>query len=331
MKQEYSLTSDGKNRFKSYLSLTKRQVESELTRSVAGLSGLSLHPQIEYAVLSEGKRLRPLLVILSAESVGGDRTYVTPLALAFEFMHTATLVHDDIIDLDENRRGKPAVHRKWSVNDAILTGDALIALSVDLAAGYGESILKTVAKSALELCNGEHMDLAFSPMSVNEEWYFKKIKEKSASLFASAMYCGGLAGGGSYTEVNSLHAFGEDFGIAYQLRDDLLDLEPRQDAVSKDLKSRRINLALIHFHNNSKSEEQKRLETTLSHVTNETNKASAATRDVLRILARKGSLDYCEKKIDKYLLQAVHSISALKDTEYKTYLVEMTKTLKTRG
>lgn len=249
------------------------------------------------------------------------------LSLAFEFMHTATLVHDDIIDQDENRRGKPAVHKKWSVNDAILTGDALIALSVELASSYGECVLKTVAQSALELCNGEHMDLTFSLASTSEEWYFKKIREKSASLFASATYCGGLAGGGSCVEVNSLHAFGENFGIAYQLKDDLLDLEP----ASRDLKSGRINLALIHFYNNSSPKEQQQLERSLSQAIKGATKASDAATEITQILRRKGSLNYCEKKIDEHLLQAVNNVSALKDSEYKTYLVEMAKALKTWG
>jgi len=330
LKQEYSFNSR-KDEFKSYLSTTKSQVESELAKFVASLSELTLQPQIEYAVLSKGKRLRPLLVILSAESVGGKRTDVMRLALAFELMHTATLVHDDIIDQDENRRGKPAVHRKWSVNEAILTGDALIALSVDLASAYGESILKAVAESALELCDGEHMDLAPAPISANEKWYFKKIDEKSASLFAVATYCGALAGGGASVEVDSLHAFGQNFGLAYQIRDDLLDLEPQGKEVSKDLKSGRINLALVHFYNNSNLEEQKRLETSLRKLINGNQKSTSAARDIARILGQKGSLEYCEKKIDQHLRRAVQSLSTLQDSTYKDYLIGMTRALRNRG
>lgn len=330
MKQEYNYKNN-RDLFKSHMLETKSQVESELTRFVAQISELSLHPQIKYAALSKGKRLRPLLVILSAESVGGKRSDIMRLALSFELMHTATLIHDDIIDQDETRRGRLAVHRKWSVNDAILTGDALIALSVNLASAYGESVLKAVAQSALELCDGEHMDVTFNSASAREEWYLKKIREKSASLFAAAMYCGALAGGGTSKDVDALNAFGENFGMAYQLRDDLIDLEPRGTQLSKDLASGRINLALIHFYRNGNSEDRERLDDVLNRLINDTNAGRNVAEDLIRLLKQKGSIDYCEQKIDEYLLKAVESISALKDSEYKSYLVEMTRALKTGG
>jgi len=331
LKQEYSFNGR-KGEFKSYLSVTRSQVESELAKFVVRLSELTLHPQIEYAVLSRGKRLRPVLVILSAESVGGRRTDVMRLALAFELMHTASLVHDDIIDQDEDRRSKPAIHRRWSVNEAILAGDALIALSVDLASSYGEIILRAVARSALELCVGEHMDIApTTPVLANEEWYFKKIGKKSASLFATATYCGALAGGGTSAEADALHAFGENFGLAYQIRDDLLDLEPHGDKVSRDLKTGRINLALVHFYANSNSEEQNHLETSLRRLINREQRSASSAKDVARILGKKGSLDYCAKKVDQYLSQAVLSLSVLQDSPYKDYLIGMTRALKNWG
>jgi len=330
LKQEYSFKSDEKTAFKNYIVKTKSLIESELSKLVSRLSELNLHPQIEYAVLSEGKRLRPLLVILSAESVGGNRNKVMPLALAFEFMHTATLVHDDIIDDDEYRRGILALHKKWSVNEAILTGDALIALAVDLASRYGETILKTVAQSALELCDGEHMDITFSLETATEEWYFRKIREKSASLFRAATYCGALAGGGTPLEVHALSTFGENFGIAYQLRDDILDLTLKGNTVLKDLASGRITLPIIHSYNTCSSDERKQIESKLRTLMNKNCAINNETaKNLLQTFSQKGSLDYCEKKIEENLRQAVASISTLKDTEYKTYLVEMTKALKT--
>ena len=112
----------------TYISETRSRIESELSNLCHGLLDLHLHPQIEYALMSNGKRLRPMLAILSAEAVEGNRDDVMSFALACELVHTASLVHDDIIDQDETRRGIPALHRKWSVNDAIIAGDALITL-----------------------------------------------------------------------------------------------------------------------------------------------------------------------------------------------------------
>lgn len=330
MKQEYSVKSDIKDAFKIYLSKTKSQVESELAKLVLKLSELNLHSQIEYAILSEGKRLRPLLVILSAESVGGNRNKVMSLASAFELIHTATLVHDDIIDRDEMRRGKLAVYKKWSVNDAILTGDALIALAVDLASGYGETIMKTVAQSALELCDGEHMDIRFSPEMMTEESYFRRIGEKSASLFRAATYCGALVGGGKFSEANALSMYGENFGIAYQLRDDLLDLTLKENMTLKDLLSGRITLPLIHLYTTSNSDEKKQIENKLRIIMNRNGTMDTETAEnILQIIRQSGSLDYCKKKIDEHLRHAIASISILRDTDHKTYLVEMTRALKT--
>lgn len=332
MKQEYSVKRNTKDAFKLYISTTKSQIESELAKLNSRLSQLKLHSQIEYAVMSEGKRLRPLLVVLSAECVGGNKKNVMSLALAFELMHTATLVHDDIIDGDSHRRDIPALHKKWSVNDAILTGNALIALSVELASSYGESILKVVARSALELCDGEHMDTTLSLTTTTEESYFRMIREKSASLFAAATYCGALAGGGTPSEVDSLTKFGENFGIAYQLRDDLLDLTQKENTALKDLKSGRITLPLIHSYTNSDQNEKKRIENKLRILTNRNHGIRNETGEsLMQILHQAGSLDYCEKKIDDHLCQAVVSISMLQDTEYKAYLVEMTRALKTWG
>ena len=332
LKQEYILENHVGIAFKSYIAKTKDQIESELAKVVSGLSELSLHSQIEYAVLSEGKRLRPLLVILSAESVGGQRKKIMPLALAFEFMHTATLVHDDIIDQDDVRRDRPAVHKKWSVNQAILAGDALIALAVGLSSTYGEDIMKTVANSALELCDGENMDISFAPQMMNEESYFRRIKKKSASLFQAATYCGALAGGGTLLDVNSLSAFGENFGIAYQLRDDLLDLTHKRTNVLKDLKKGTLTLPLIHAYNHCSSTDRKKIDKNIrTLLRSASTKEIEATKEILKIIKKTESQQYCEKKADEFLHQAVASISRLKETEYRAYLGEMVKALKSFG
>ncbi len=331
MKQEYSVE-NSKARFRSYVATTKNHVEHELSDFVASVSHLTLHPQIEYAVLSEGKRLRPLLVILSAESVGADRARVMNLALAFELMHTATLVHDDIIDQDETRRNRLALHKKWSVNDAILTGDALIALSVHLASAYGQEVLQTVAHSALELCDGEKMDITFTLGATTEESYFRRITQKSASLFQASTQCGALAGGGTATEIQSLARFGENFGVAYQLKDDLLDLTNKGDFALKDVKAGRITLPLIHSYSNCSLHEKKRMDHLLQTLRGKSPSTSESTaRNLFAMLERTSSFDYCERKIDEHLHRAVESISTLKDTQYKSHLIEMTKALKTWG
>lgn len=327
MKQQYYLQSGEDPTFIEYFLRTKSQVESEISQFVSSLSNLHLKSKIEYAVLTEGKRFRPVLVILAAESVGGERSKVMPLALAFELMHTATLVHDDIIDQDEMRRGRPALHKKWSINDAILTGDALIALSINLASDFGGNILKNVSQTALELCEGESADLVDS-LETTEEDYFKRIKYKSASLCTSAAYCGAKAGDGSPSDVRSLAMFGENFGIAYQLRDDVLDFPTNRDPNSNDTVNGRVTLPLIYCYARSKPEEKRKIERFQALLKTNPSQAIDNTSEILQLIRKKGAMEYCEKKIDEYLSQAMKNISTLKETRYKAYLREMAVTLR---
>lgn len=328
MKHQYYVESSVKADFMDYFARTKKQIEMELSEFVSNLHQLDLYSEIEYAVLSKGKRFRPVLVILSAQSVGGKRSKVMPLALAFELIHTATLVHDDIIDQDEVRRGQPSLYKKWSINEAILTGDALIALSVSLASAYGETLLKKVAKSALELCEGERMDLVGSLRTISEQAYFKKIKDKSASLCRTAAYCGAIAGGGSIADARSLSMFGESFGVAYQLRDDVLDFTAKGDFDLKDLSYGKITLPLIYCYTKSTTEEKRQIEKLQSLINENPSRAHEKVNDLLQLIRNKGAFEYCEKKIDQYASNALASISTLKDTEYKEYLIAMSKTLR---
>jgi len=128
--------------FHSYVFCTKRSIERELEGLLSKISDVKLHPLLEFALLSKGKRLRPILTVLSAQSLGGDPKRVMQLALSFELLHTATLVHDDIIDQDTCRRGMKTLYSKWFMKGAVLAGDALIALSVNLASARAKELIK---------------------------------------------------------------------------------------------------------------------------------------------------------------------------------------------
>jgi len=309
---------------------TKALIELELSKFVNSLEN-KLAPQVEYALLSGGKRLRPLMVLLSAQSVGGDRKRGVPLALAFELAHTSSLVHDDIIDKDVFRRGKLTLYNNWSANSAILTGDLLIAYAVYLASGYGRRIIKIFSQATIELCQGEHMDLTLKPDSKEKE-YFQMIESKSASLFQAATSCGALVGEPSRKEFSCLSNFGKNFGIAYQLRDDLLDLEPSEGQVSKDLKKGRVTLPLIHLYSVSNSSEKEDIdENLLSANTKNKIKSDSAIKIILKKLEETGSIAYAEKKVDEYFQLAITNLAPLKDSPCKLSLLQLSKLLKKEG
>jgi len=315
-----------------YVENTKQLVESELSNLISRIADLKLHGKIEYALLSHGKRLRPLMVILSAQSVGGNREDVMSLALAIELLHTATLVHDDILDQDKFRRDVPAVHEKWSVNEAILVGDAMISLAINLTADYGREILKIASETGLALCDGEYMDVSITSTKMSKNEYLEKIRKKSASLFQAATHCGAIVGGGSDVEVKCLADFGEHFGMAYQLRDDLSDMTSLRDGIPKDLRKSRISLPLIHLYKSSSLVERETLLNDLQILARKDRAVKKIVLDrILQNLKAKGSLGYCGKKINQYIDQSIADIQSLRDTSFKFHLIQMAKSLGPNG
>jgi geranylgeranyl diphosphate synthase type I len=313
-----------KEAFDSYIQRTKKDIESSLLELCSTLSGFKLQKRVQDAILSPGKRLRPTLVILAGEAVDGERKKMIPLSLSYELVHTATLVHDDIIDQDEIRRDRPSLYKKWSVNDAILTGDTLIALAVEIASGYGEVVLKNVARSALELCEGEFLDYAFDLEEVNEESYFRAISQKSASLFKSAAYCGGLVGDGDDLEINALSKFGENFGMAYQLKDDLLNLSSCSPLPS-DIMNVRLTFPLVMLLNaNNKYGIFKE---DFESLRKRQNVDSGVIKKILMALKEEHITDRCDEKINEYVKNAIECIEPLEDNEFKSYLVQLARTL----
>ncbi|HJX22961.1 MAG TPA: polyprenyl synthetase family protein, partial [Candidatus Bathyarchaeia archaeon] len=217
---------------------------------LSSIGHLSLSPQLDYCLLSPGKRLRPLIVLLSTYAVGGDLEKSLPLALSIEALHTATLVHDDAIDRDQDRRGVPTVHTRWGVGDAILVGDSLISLSISLAADYGREIVKIIANTGLELSDGEHAEASSQLKISTENQYYARIRGKSAALFRAAARVGALAGGGNGREVDALGEFGERFGLAYQIRDDIQDLMEKGSEMPRDLRNKVPTLPILHLYRN---------------------------------------------------------------------------------
>lgn len=312
-----------KRGFQTYIDELRNLINDKLLSLVSRIPYPNLRSQIGYALLSRGKRLRPIITILSAQSVGGDKESVIPLALAFEILHTSTLVHDDLIDEDKMRRGLPTLHEKWSRDVAILVGDALIAIAIGMVAEYGPRIIKLASACGIQLCSGELMDIALSLGDLSEEEYFMKIKRKSASLFRAAAECGAIAGGGSDSEVRSLADFGENYGIAYQLKDDLEDLISSEN-ILLDLRSGRATLPLIYLYQHGSNHIKK----LLNEYFGKRNLPESVAKEVLKELRNVGAIGYCEEKIAEKIDAAHKSIVTLKESQFKNYLIYMLNSIK---
>ncbi len=187
-----------------------------------------LYEPIEYILSIGGKRLRPALVLLGANLFSEEIEPALPAALAVEVFHNFTLLHDDIMDHAERRRGKPTVHMKWNENTAILSGDAMCIYAYifisRLNADHLPAVLKVFNETALQICEGQQMDMNFEQIEeVSIREYMKMIELKTAVLLAAGLKMGALSVDAPPGEADKLYDFGKNLGLAFQLQDDLLD------------------------------------------------------------------------------------------------------------
>ncbi|HEY2575448.1 MAG TPA: polyprenyl synthetase family protein [Streptosporangiaceae bacterium] len=237
---------------------TASLVGCELEKRWAGRPGL-LASICHYALVPAGKLFRPSLLLEAALAVGGSAASVLPAAVGAECGHVASLIHDDIIDGDDLRRGRPSVQSAYGIADAIIAGDALI---FDLFAGLAEchrsgvpavrvvAALEVVAQAGLDLCRGQSLEAELHrSRSLDLDAYLLMISLKTAALFRGACKSGALLGGGSHDLVNALCGFGESLGLAFQMHDDLLPYVSDTQAMGKpqasDVKNGRPTLPII--------------------------------------------------------------------------------------
>lgn len=188
----------------------------------------NLYEPINYILGLGGKRLRPVMVLMSTELFGADYKKALDAALAIEIFHNFSLVHDDIMDDAPLRRGKESVHEKWDVNTGILSGDAMLINAYRLFENYeGDTfrdLAKLFGKTAIEVCEGQQYDVDFETRDdVTEAAYLKMIEYKTAVLVAAALKMGAIIANASLEDQESIYKFGKNLGIAFQLQDDYLD------------------------------------------------------------------------------------------------------------
>ncbi|RWW91772.1 polyprenyl synthetase family protein [Flavobacterium cerinum] len=189
----------------------------------------NLYDPINYTLFLGGKRIRPVLTLVATEIFDINFKSALPAALAVEVFHNFSLVHDDIMDGDSIRRGKTTVHKKWDLNTAILSGDAMLILTYQYLEGYEPSLAKALSKvmtkMALEVCEGQRWDIDFeSRQNVTVSEYLKMIEYKTAVLIASSMKIGAIIAQASEENCDLIYNFGLNLGLAFQLQDDYLDL-----------------------------------------------------------------------------------------------------------
>jgi geranylgeranyl pyrophosphate synthase len=237
-----------------------------------------------------------------------------------------------VLDQDVFRRNAPTVNAKWGVRDAVLVGDALASLSMSLTAEYGEEIVKVMSKTCLLLSDGEYLDVENAKKPLNENDYIETIRRKSASLFKAATQCGAIAANARDDEVDALADFGEAFGLAYQVKDDLTDVSALENAVPQDINEFRATLPIIHFCKSVKPNVRDAFFERVVAVNSQGSAEKAALINELhRSLESTESFSYCEDRINQYVDSSIASLKSLRESVYKRYLVRMADSLRLKN
>jgi octaprenyl-diphosphate synthase len=278
----------------------------------------------KYLVRTKGKQIRPILVLLAASASGGvtDATYRA--ATLVELLHTATLVHDDVIDEADTRRGLASIRALWRNKAGVLMGDYLLAKGLLLTIDTKEfHFLEITSTAVRRMSEGELYQLQKArQLNADETAYFKIIADKTASLLATCTELGAASVGGPNPELQRmLRNYGENVGIAFQIRDDLFDYEASSNIIGKpvgnDIKEKKLTLPLLHTLSKLDDKESRRIRKLIK-----SGKASQSERELILSLVRSaGGIDYARNKAIEYAERSRQEISTLPDTPAKEALM----------
>ncbi len=282
-----------------------------------------LYEPIKYILGLGGKRIRPILTLLTCDFFGTEPKKAIPAALAIELFHNFSLIHDDIMDNAPLRRGKQTVHKKWNLNTGILSGDAMLILAYRFFEEYEPKMFNDLARlfseTALRVCEGQQYDVDFENREdVRLEEYIKMIDYKTAVLLGAAMKMGATVANASESCKENSYQFGRNLGIAFQLQDDYLDvfgdMETFGKQVGGDIISNKKTFLYITALQNSSPSQQKKLQHLYSFLTNESNNKIDTVK---RIFINSGAVNAIENEISEYTLKANSYLKKIEIQEEK--------------
>ena len=277
-----------------------------------------------YIVKRKGKQMRPMFVFLTAKMLGGTNDTTYRAATLIELLHTATLVHDDVVDDSDKRRGFFSINALWKNKVAVLVGDYLLSRGLLLAVKHKDyNLLEITSNSVKEMSEGELLQMEKArKLDITEEVYFNIIRQKTASLIASCCASGAASVSADEELIENMRKFGETVGIAFQIRDDLFDYGSANDIgkpTGIDIKEKKMTLPLIYALNNcSKKEKRFIINTVKNHNTN--NKRVA---EVIELVKEKGGIDYTVKCMKEHQEKALAMLETYPDNDAKKSLVDL--------
>ncbi len=277
-----------------------------------------------HLVEAGGKRLRPMLTLASAKLCGYDGPYHVHLAATVEFIHTATLLHDDVVDESERRRGRPTANLLWDNKSSVLVGDYLFARSFQLMTETGNlRVLRILSDAAATIAEGEVLQLtAAQDLSTTEDIYLQVVRGKTAALFSAATEVGGVIAGRPEEEVRALFDYGDALGIAFQIVDDLLDYwggDATGKNVGDDFRERKLTLPLIKAFAKADDTEK----AFWKRVIEKGDQRDGDLEEALRLLDRHGALEETRQEAFAWAERAKTAMQTLPASDLRDLLIDL--------
>jgi octaprenyl-diphosphate synthase len=278
-----------------------------------------------YIVKRKGKQIRPMFVFLSASLCGGITEATYRGAALVELLHTATLVHDDVVDNSYERRGFFSINALWKNKIAVLVGDFLLSKGLLLSINNGDfDLLKIVSDAVKQMSEGELLQIEKARrLDIDEAVYYEVIRQKTASLIASCCSCGAASAGASAEIVEKMRLFGEKVGIAFQIKDDLFDfgIDDVGKPLGNDIKEKKITLPLIYALNRAVSSEKRRIINLVKNHNEESGKVS----EVIDFVRNSGGLDYARSRMEAYQEEAFSILNDLPENNARNSLQQLVR------
>lgn len=279
---------------------------------------------IRYILKRKGKQMRPLFVFLSALLNGKITDSTDHAASLIELLHTATLVHDDVVDESDERRGLFSVNALWKNKAAVLVGDYLLSRGLSLSLQYGEHVmLEMVTHAVKEMSEGELLQIEKARfLNITEETYLEIIRKKTASLIAVCCSCGAYSAGASKENIEKMHAFGKNAGIAFQIKDDLFDFQKANQTgkpVGLDLQERKMSLPVIYLLNHSGFAERRSIINIIKNHNHDPEKVNS----VIEKVRNSPGIDYASGRMIEYRDEALKILKSFPEHPARTSLEQL--------
>jgi octaprenyl-diphosphate synthase len=317
------------NQIRNVIQTEFRQFEIEFAKALHSDNPL-LNDALDYIHTQRGKQFRPILVLLSAGICKGITEKTIKTAASMELMHTASLLHDDVVDNSPTRRGHKAVHEQWSNKIAVLVGDYMLARAMGLlSATHSNSILSITSEMTTALTSGEILQLhADQSMWISEEQYLRIIEHKTARLFSACSESGAASSGATTRQQTALRQFGTYLGICFQLRDDIFDFSDIEDIgkpTMNDIRDGKATLPIIKSLQRANKDEVahiKEIAETLASKSANIN-VFEAEQEIRSFVLRYDGIRYANQLMEKYRNKAIEALKIFPDNVYKSSLITL--------